>query len=195
MKITIPKPCHENWNNMTPDEKGKFCTVCSKTVHDFTRFSDEELINSFDSSENICGRFREDQLGVNLNFLLAGKLALGLLVAGSFTTTINAQETKPEKEKLTERVSEVNRSLISTDPFNRNPSLRIGAPAVVKQEDRPFILLNGKKASLEEIRAIKPDIVDTIYTLSGKEAIEQYGEKAKNGAIVITTKKKRKRAS
>ncbi|MDN3692660.1 hypothetical protein QWZ06_10410 [Chryseobacterium tructae] len=194
MKITIPKPCHESWDSMTYDEKGKFCTICSKTVHDFTRFSDEELINSFDSSENICGRFREDQLGVNLNFSLSSKLALGLLVAGSFMTTVNAQETKLGKAELAEKASGVNMFVISNHPFNIDPSVRIGAPAVIKTENRPFILLNGKKASLEELRAIKPDIVDTIYTLSGKEAIEQYGEKAKNGAIIITTKKKRKRA-
>ena len=36
MKITIPTPCHENWNEMTPNEMGRHCTVCSKTVKDFT---------------------------------------------------------------------------------------------------------------------------------------------------------------
>ncbi|RXM50370.1 MULTISPECIES: hypothetical protein [unclassified Chryseobacterium] len=191
MKITIPKPCHENWDNMTTLEKGKFCSVCSKTVHDFTSFSDEELINTFDSDKDICGRFREDQLGVNLNFSLASKLALGLLAVGSFTTTVNAQETKPIEAKTLGKVPGVNMSVISTDSFNRNPSLRIGAPTVVKPENMPFILLNGKKATLEELRAIKPDIVDTIYTLSGKEAVEKYGEKGKNGVILLTTKKKR----
>ncbi|BAP32169.1 uncharacterized protein CHSO_3132 [Chryseobacterium sp. StRB126] len=93
MKITIPKPCHENWNNMSPDEKGKFCSVCSKTVYDFTNFSEEEIMNIFGSNKDICGRFREDQLDVNLNFSLASKLALGLLVVGGFTATVNAQET------------------------------------------------------------------------------------------------------
>ncbi|REC60944.1 hypothetical protein DRF65_18065 [Chryseobacterium pennae] len=190
MKITIPKPCHENWDNMTSDEKGKFCSVCSKTVHDFTGFSDEELSDSFDSNENICGRFREDQLGVNLNFSLVSKLALGALFISSFTVTANAQETKLGKTKITEKVPGVKMSILSTDRFNRNQPLRIGAPAVISDKE-PLILLNGKKASIEELRVIKPDIVDTIYTLSGKEAIEKYGEKGKNGVILLTTKKKR----
>lgn len=32
MKISIPKPCNENWNEMTPDQQGAFCKVCSKVV-------------------------------------------------------------------------------------------------------------------------------------------------------------------
>lgn len=192
MKITIPKPCHENWDNMTPDEKGKFCSVCSKTVHDFTSFSDEELINTFDFNKNICGRFREDQLGVNLNFSLASKLALALLAVGSFTNTMNAQETKIGKVKTSEKVPGVKMSVMSTDSFNRNQSIRIGAP-VLTPENRPLVLLDGKKISIEELRVINTEIIETVNSFSAKEAVEKYGKEARNGAIVVTTKKKKKR--
>ncbi len=191
MKITIPKPCHENWDNMTADEKGKFCSVCSKTVHDFTSFSDEELINTFDSNKDICGRFREDQLGVNLNFSLVSKLALGLLTYGSLVTTVSAQETKPGKAETSEKIPGVKMSVMSTDNFNRNSSLRIGAP-VSTPENRPLTFLDGKKVSLEELRAVKPEVIKTVSTFSEKEAVEKYGKEAKNGVIVVTTKKKRK---
>lgn len=62
-KFTIPKPCHENWDKMLPEEKGKFCASCQKSVHDFTQSSSQEIKNIFEKENgNICGRFREDQL-------------------------------------------------------------------------------------------------------------------------------------
>lgn len=42
VKVSIPKPCYENWNSMSIDEKGRFCSVCAKTVIDFTKMNAEE---------------------------------------------------------------------------------------------------------------------------------------------------------
>jgi hypothetical protein len=62
-KITIPKPCHADWGQMTPTEKGRFCAQCTKTVHDFTAMSDSELIRLLEKSqEKVCGRFTPQQL-------------------------------------------------------------------------------------------------------------------------------------
>ncbi|MBP6732221.1 MAG: hypothetical protein KA149_09190 [Chitinophagales bacterium] len=64
MKISIPKPCNENWNDMTPEQQGAFCKVCSKVVVDFSSMSDEEVLNYFErkKGEKTCGRFRASQL-------------------------------------------------------------------------------------------------------------------------------------
>lgn len=64
--IQIPEPCHEDWNQMLPTEKGKFCKVCTKEVVDFTSKSDEELIRYFSTKGNLCGRFDESQLNREL---------------------------------------------------------------------------------------------------------------------------------
>ena len=63
-KITIPKPCGENWNKMTPDGNGRFCLSCSKTVVDFTSMLPDEIQHFFiqNQNERICGRFKNSQL-------------------------------------------------------------------------------------------------------------------------------------
>ncbi|MBA2481912.1 MAG: hypothetical protein H0V44_14700 [Planctomycetes bacterium] len=37
MTVRIPSPCHEDWNVMTPNQRGRHCAVCDKTVVDVTR--------------------------------------------------------------------------------------------------------------------------------------------------------------
>jgi hypothetical protein len=63
-KITIPEPCHENWDEMTPNENGRFCLSCSKTVIDFRAMLPEEVQHFFIQNQNksICGRFKNAQL-------------------------------------------------------------------------------------------------------------------------------------
>lgn len=62
IKISIPEPCHENWNAMTPTEKGKFCSVCTKEVIDFTQKTDEAIYKHLQTSGNLCGHFKKSQL-------------------------------------------------------------------------------------------------------------------------------------
>lgn len=62
MIIQILNPCHENWEEMTPTEKGRFCTACQKNVIDFTTFSDAEIVAYLSKNQNTCGRFYQKQL-------------------------------------------------------------------------------------------------------------------------------------
>jgi len=62
-ELSIPKPCHENWNAMTPAEQGRFCGACQKTVVDFSSMSDREIAQFFKKpAGEMCGRFHPDQL-------------------------------------------------------------------------------------------------------------------------------------
>ena len=63
-QLQIPEPCHEDWNKMTPVDKGRFCDSCQKSVVDFTGMSDMQLIAFFKkpSTGSLCGRFYNDQL-------------------------------------------------------------------------------------------------------------------------------------
>lgn len=62
-QISIPTPCHEDWSNMTPAEKGKHCSLCNKVVIDFTDKSEEELTTLMGSATGkVCGRFNRKQI-------------------------------------------------------------------------------------------------------------------------------------
>ena len=62
-QLQIPKPCHENWDQMHPVEKGRYCNACAKEVVDFTNMSDRQLAEFFKRpSGATCGRFADDQL-------------------------------------------------------------------------------------------------------------------------------------
>ena len=69
MKLHIPTPCHEDWQKMTPSEKGRFCQSCQTEVQDFTRLSDREILARVlqNSGKSLCGHFRKDQLGRKLH--------------------------------------------------------------------------------------------------------------------------------
>lgn len=60
--ISIPKPCYKNWSEMQPEEKGKFCMHCQKNVVDFTKLSDQEIVNVLSSTDKVCGRFTSLQI-------------------------------------------------------------------------------------------------------------------------------------
>ncbi len=63
LTVQIPTPCHERWADMLPNDKGRFCTSCQKTVVDYTALSDRELVRVLSrSSGEICGQLRPDQI-------------------------------------------------------------------------------------------------------------------------------------
>lgn len=63
-KITIPNPCHENWDEMLPESQGKHCLVCQKTVVDFTGWEPAAISGYLKekAGQKLCGRFKTSQL-------------------------------------------------------------------------------------------------------------------------------------
>lgn len=61
-KIFITEPCHVPWNNMAPNETGRFCEVCALTVTDFTQMSNAQIVDHLAKSNGtVCGRYTTDQ--------------------------------------------------------------------------------------------------------------------------------------
>ncbi len=61
--IEIPNPCHQDWEQMTPDNHGRFCGSCQKSVIDFTEWSDARLYQFLARNNRpVCGRFLATQI-------------------------------------------------------------------------------------------------------------------------------------
>ena len=62
--ISVPKPCHEDWNNMSPADQGRHCDVCAKTVTDFTAWQPQQILFYLQqhAAQKTCGRFLPAQL-------------------------------------------------------------------------------------------------------------------------------------
>lgn len=54
--------------------------------------------------------------------------------------------------------------------------------------ERPLFILNEKEISYEEMQKIDPNTIQSINVFKDKKAIEKYGDKGKNGVVVITIK-------
>lgn len=55
--ITIPQPCAESWAAMTPTAAGRHCAACQKTVVDFTRISEADIVAYLAArpKQSVCG--------------------------------------------------------------------------------------------------------------------------------------------
>jgi hypothetical protein len=70
LTLSVPEPCQESWQAMTPAGSGRHCMACQHVVQDFTAFSDAELVAWFaqqQDKQRTCGRFRAEQLSLTLH--------------------------------------------------------------------------------------------------------------------------------
>lgn len=109
--IKIPKPCHEDWNTMTPKEKGRYCDACEKTVVDFTKmnlYETQDFIHQ-NKQKRICGHFKQTQLD-SINLFIPShvletqhsfyKLFLLTLLIVMGTTLFNCTNKNGAKQKI-----------------------------------------------------------------------------------------------
>jgi len=61
----------------------------------------------------------------------------------------------------------------------------------IKKGNKVFWVVNEKPVSKKVVESINPDHIKSIKIYKGSEAIELYGEKAKDGVVVIVMKTKR----
>ena len=65
-----------------------------------------------------------------------------------------------------------------------------GKDGLGKEEALPMVLIDKTEASTETMNKLDPQCIESITVLKDASATDIYGEKGKNGVILITTKKK-----
>lgn len=144
LQLAIPEPCHQDWADMTPNQQGRFCSSCAKTVVDFSAMSDAQLILYFENlkNENVCGRVYPDQLDRSIQALPKPKKKLFLYwqyVIAFFMMLGKGQSAKAQGEMKVRTVLQ---------PDTSKKSKRV-------QEDTPIMLGMIARPIAKEVTAAK----------------------------------------
>jgi len=125
LRLSIPEPCHEDWNKMTPTLQGRYCQACEKEVTDFSQMTDAQIVQFIEKGKgNHCGRFRFDQLDRDMSqsvsqyvlspWAKAGILAASVLLAVPGMSQQTRLSTKPAAQEI---VVTQQKNLDSKTPF------------------------------------------------------------------------------
>lgn len=120
----IEKPCSEDWNKMNHNEKGAFCKLCTKQVHDFSNKSANEIkLTLLElSGQSVCARMtvsQENELNTEFKIWLAQKkrnpqqlfIAALLIVFG---LTLFSCEDERDQQQI-ESVQQIARSIATNE--------------------------------------------------------------------------------
>ncbi|MDR2222123.1 MAG: carboxypeptidase-like regulatory domain-containing protein [Flavobacteriaceae bacterium] len=181
-KIIIPEPCSEDWNLMTPQEKGRHCAVCDKVVVDFSHATRQEIVNHIGNVGEVCGRiplrFLEEQSErekTKKSFGLNGLVAtvVNLLALTTTVSYVAAKEVKPmvviEKNDTPEQVGIG--LVMKTDSIK----------GIVKSED-------GKYGLSRTLVQLKGTNHCTVTDAKGQFSLEVYSHRLKDDSKLVFTK-------
>jgi hypothetical protein len=178
VSISIPTQCHENWDNFISQAKGRFCESCSKTVVDFTKMSDDQILNYFKNQDSTaCGRFRPEQLKVypftnpvkvqpGYTLLKAGLMSILLLVSSK-----TFSQTKPNKQQI-----EIAPSAVSESSDTSKVAHQVVSGTVIDQQ-------SGDPIPGTNI-LLKGSVIGTVTDADGKF---QFPEKLSEGDVLVFT--------
>ena len=103
-KVSLPQPCGEKWSDFKPTSTGGFCQLCQKNVVDFTKMTDQEVMDYLKENTKACGKFRSDQLKIynpepssHLVLPRLGKWIHAALVSGMLLITARSGQAMPSQ--------------------------------------------------------------------------------------------------
>ncbi|MBD0779063.1 M56 family peptidase [Maribacter sp. ANRC-HE7] len=102
---------------------------------------------------------------------------------------IKIKKSKGDKEEnmFIMRMSDVNEDMdniiLEDDDDQKMFNMKSGA------SEKPLFIIDGKEVKEKEMKALNPSDIETVNVLKGEMGKTIYGEKGKNGVVLITTKK------
>jgi hypothetical protein len=97
LHISLPQPCAERWENMSPRGPNRLCAACDETIHDLAALTLEEAEALLESDRKVCVRARirpsgtvvlADRGRTNRRMKALVGASLGLAVAACQTTGV-----------------------------------------------------------------------------------------------------------
>ncbi|KRD10903.1 hypothetical protein ASE21_04055 [Flavobacterium sp. Root901] len=190
-KITIPEPCHEDWNKMSPNGNGRFCLSCSKTVVDFTAMLPDEIQHFFVQNQNnkVCARFRKSQLD-NVTIQIPNrvlyaqtnyyKMFLLALFVAMGTTLFSCQDKEGKKQKIDK--IEVVKDTVAEE------QIMVGEPTVNSNSAGNHLPPPPPPPKVDHVKFVKPTSTKNEKTKSTKASTKKTVEEpVYNRGVAIET--------
>lgn len=135
-QLPIAEPCHADWGAMSGDERRRFCSQCSKHVHDLSALRPREAEALVASEADLCVRYEVDADGAVVHrrgrrARLAA--AAGALLAAASPALASPAPADPDAgPSLLERASDAVRSWLAPET-----TVVLGEMAPVPEEVEP----------------------------------------------------------
>ena len=217
LQLSIPEPCHENWQKMTSTNQGRFCNACAKEVVDFSMMTDIQVLNYFSNltHEKVCGRALPEQLNRTIsrpispkkrlfwywNYIVMFFLFLGkgnaVKAQGGIKPVTECSPVKPinlEKRRVTDQAFDTIQGLRITSSNKATSEsetrIRMGGISSMNTNNVPLLVVDYLPVPSSYLSSLMPNDVESIEVLKAGIALALYGTDARHGVIAITTKKK-----
>lgn len=205
--LSIAKPCTENWNEMTPTQKGAFCQKCCKQVIDFTNKTPDEIRKTLLERKNqeVCGRIEESQLDrLNHDFeawrsnqswsMQRASFYAFLFVFGLSIVSCSHQE----DEKQIELIQEQAQKIIHAAPQEEIKGEAIPEPEVPQHIPEPEILeIVDVQEEMKVVECFGPNVRVVTHTMGAmvptrvyekylEEVVPEEPKRDANGKLIPT---------
>jgi TonB-dependent SusC/RagA subfamily outer membrane receptor len=208
--LHINEPCSQKWDEMTPNDKGRFCNNCQKTVFDFTTATDNEIIQHIEKMKGnmFCAQFEDGQLNrwmektnlqttnpafykflISFMLLTAGQQAIAQPAGAKHENVLHTNKTDSALMAAALKFEVSSESCIDKVTKEGQRIRLRGAVSSISTDTNPLYVIDGVIVKSTVLEKFDPNSIASVSVLKDAQATAIYGVEGVNGVIIITTKK------